>query len=311
MRPDVVIILINYNNHGQTIECISSLNKCSYRNFKILVVDNGSEHPSIETVRKAHQNVEIVETGTNLGFAGGNNFGIRSALSKEPKYILLLNNDTIVEHDFLDALVDTLESDESIAVGGGMICYHPRTDTIWYGGGKFVFWRVTAVHSDMEQRADKQSALVSKDVTFITGCMMLIRTDVLKTTGLLDERFFMYCEDVEFCRRLVRLGYRLRYVPESKIFHKIHHGGETPFTVYYGVRSRFYLVEICLHGLEKYVGNIYLNCVTALKLLYWRKKRPELFQAASAGLRDFRRGITTRASNISLRYPEPKGPSGV
>jgi GT2 family glycosyltransferase len=286
--PAITAVVLNYNGAEDTIACVASLRQCSYRNLSILVVDNRSSDGSFARLRQDLEGVEVIQTDRNLGFAGGNNVGIRHALGRNPKYVLILNNDTIVTPEFLEPLVAASETDPRVGATGGTVCYHPSTERIWYGGGRFVWWRGSSFTDHVGDDVDVVCGAAPREVSFITGCLMLIRSDVLRTAGLFDERFFMYSEDAELSLRLLKCGHKLVYVPESMIYHKVQHHGTTPFTLYYGTRNRLLLVRLTLGGLKKFVAYLYLCAVVTVKGLYWMVTRRELARAVFAGVSDFR-----------------------
>jgi GT2 family glycosyltransferase len=304
MQPRVVIILINYNNEYHTIECIRSLNEVSYDNFRIVVVDNGSQRSSLEAVMNNCRDVELISAGANLGFAGGNNVGIRKALMMNADYVLLLNNDTLVDARFLDPLVNAMERNSTLGAVSGTICNHPDVDTIWYAGGTFVPWRAIGMHLHMNEPYPKVLTLTPAFVTFISGCLMLIRSSVLRSIGFFDEKLFMYFEDLEFSVRLLKNGYRLGYVPASRIYHKILHKGDTPFTVYYGIRSRLVLINSCLGGMIKVIAFSATVLTLTVRLIQWRLRSPNLYRAALMAIRDYRKDEYGAGAGATLRYPE-------
>src|SRR5258707_1605009 len=147
-RPSVAIILINYNNEHHTIECIRSLRQISYNNFSILVVDNGSMQSSIDSL--CHETgIELICAGVNLGFAGANNVGIRRALALKSKYVLFLNNDTLVNPDFLELLIVALELDKGAGAAAGNKGYFPRDAKGMHCGRRFVILWWTGYHEDL------------------------------------------------------------------------------------------------------------------------------------------------------------------
>src|SRR5690349_13008542 len=132
MKPKVGIILLNYNNEHFTIDCLKSLEKVAYPNIEPIVVDNGSKPESLSAVKAAASSgVVILESQKNLGFTGGNNFGLMYALDHAADYVILLNNDTIVAPDMFDILIDTMEQDPSIGVAGPKIYYYDSPKLIW------------------------------------------------------------------------------------------------------------------------------------------------------------------------------------
>ncbi len=243
VKPQVDIILLNFNGYKDTIECIKSLERISYDNYKIVVVDNNStdesENKIIEFI-KTKKNIVFIQTGENLGFSGGNNIGIKYSLENGADYICLLNNDTIVEKDFLNSLVDEMEIDYSLGMTAGMIMYHSHPHLIWSAGGYIDNKRALGRHFGMKSDELMPEYRVKKEVTFLTGCLQLIRRDVFKTIGLYDDEYFLYMEDVDFCYRCQKAGYKLKYIPDSKIYHKVSAstGEGSPIMLYYMTRNR-------------------------------------------------------------------------
>jgi GT2 family glycosyltransferase len=297
----VTAIVLNYNGAEDTIACVASLRQCAYRELSILVVDNCSSDGSYQRLQQALDGAELMRTERNLGFAGGNNAGIRHALGRDPDYVLILNNDTLVAPDFLGALVAATEGDPGVGASGGTVCYHPRTERIWYGGGRFVWGRGSSFTDHVGDDVAAVRGLAPRKVSFLTGCLMLIRTDALRKAGLFDERFFMYSEDAELSLRLIKSGYALLYVPAATIFHKVRHHGETPFTLYYGMRNRLLLVSLALGGVRRMVAYVYLYGVAALKWLCWMVAKKDLARAIFAGVSDFRKGNLAVGSGLSYR----------
>lgn len=213
MEPNVYIVVVNWNNWRDTNECLASLRALAYSNFTVLLVDNGSTDGSACEIRKAYPKVMVIETGKNLGFAGGNNAGIRKALEHGAQYIWLLNNDTKVAPDSLRALVRMGEENPRIGVVGSVI-YHmaePERLQAW-GGGRVNFWLGRSRHF-IRPVADRK-------LEFITGASLFVRKQVLESVGLLDEQFFMYWEDSDFCFRVRRSGGLLGVARDSRVWHK-------------------------------------------------------------------------------------------
>ena len=217
----VTIIVLNYNNYNDTIECIKSLKQINYTNYEILVIDNASSNNSYNILKEKFSDLQIYKTKKNLGFTGGINFGINQALEMKQQYILVLNNDTIVEKDFLTHLVETMQIfPDAAAVGGLILAEHDRK-TIWYAGGKLIPWRGIAKHHFKNSKIDDYHENLIHPVTFISGCMTLLRTEFLRIIGLRDDRFFLHLEDIEYSARILAKGYKLIYNPRSRIYHKI------------------------------------------------------------------------------------------
>ncbi len=244
MNPSVAIIVVNYNGFEDTKECIKSIKKCNYDNYSIVVVDNAStEKPLNATIEYIKQNSVYIEMVSNDGFAAGNNVGIKWALERNFEFCLLINNDTTVDINFLSKLVNAFEANCDAGILGGRINFFTKPDHIWYGGGHIDNTYGGAQHENYNQVIGITDSV--REVQFITGCLMLIPVKVLKKVGLLDESFFLYEEDTEFCLRVMKQGYRLLYVDDAVIYHKISASTQKNTTLksYYELRNKFILAD--------------------------------------------------------------------
>ena len=239
--PQVLIVVLCYNGVALTLDCLLSLSRLEnkHEHFDILVVDNASSDDTAAIVRAQFPEVVVIETGANLGFAAGNNVGLRYALEQGYDYVLLLNNDTEVASGFLDQLVQAAEADPTIGAIGPMIYYHERSDVIWSAGG-VINWRKgnSAMRGIGEQ--DCGQYVAPTDVDFVSGCALLCKRAALERAGLLDERFFMYYEETEWCVRAARAGFRITHLPTAHIWHKIplDARADQPYVAYYMTRNR-------------------------------------------------------------------------
>jgi hypothetical protein len=218
--PLVYVIVLTYNGKRDTLECLRSLQNLSCPNVKVLVVDNASSDGTPEAIRAEFSSVELLVNPTNLRFAGGNNVGIRHALKHGADYVLLLNNDTTVERDFTVHLVHAAEADPRIGMIGPKIYYYDDPNRIWFAGGRIEWWKGWISHIGIRENDSGQHD-EQKPVDYLTGCCMLVKRAVVEQVGLLDERYFMYGEDADWCVRARRAGYVLAYVPAAKIWHKL------------------------------------------------------------------------------------------
>lgn len=251
MQPLVSIILVNYNGFEDTVDCVKSLKKVNYENFDIIVVDNGStKQPTDEQLYYLNEYTNFISSGENLGFSGGNNFGMKFAIKNSPKYFLLLNNDTEVEPDFLSILVEEAEKHPDAGIVCGKIRWYDAPNLIWYAGGKFDFCEGKASHYkynqqdlDLEERVD--------EVTFATGCLWLLPVAVIERVGMMDEKMFLYAEDTEYCCRLIQIGYKIYYCNHSIIYHKVSRstGRTSNNTQYYMVRNNLMIIR--MYGTSK------------------------------------------------------------
>lgn len=245
MEPKVSIILVNYNGNEDTIDCVDSLNKTSYQNKEIVVVDNASALQD-EQAESLPQNVVLIRSRENLGFSGGNNLGIHYAMENHADYVMLLNNDTVVEPDFIDALVRGAEAHHDAGIITGKIVYYSKPDYLWYAGG-YMNLNTARIHHYKVRQKDDDSA-EDQAVTFATGCLMMMPVDVIRQLGSLDEIFFMYSEDAEYCDRVLKAGYQIWYIPSAKIYHKVSAssgGAGSKLSQYYRTRNEMYLVAHC------------------------------------------------------------------
>lgn len=239
VKPLVYVIVLNWNGKHDTKECLDSLTKLTYSNFKVIVVDNNSSDGSVEFLKGLYPRVEFIENDSNLGFAKGNNVGIEYALRSKAEFIFLLNNDTVVSSDLLDKLVEKAEMNPRIGILGPKIYYYHQKNKIWFAGGKILYFLGNTWHLG-NRRKDRGQYSKIKDVDYITGCALLIKHDVLEKIGLFDHRYSSYFEDCDLCVRTKREGYRIVCVQNAKMWHKVSAstgGGLTPIKAYYKIQS--------------------------------------------------------------------------
>jgi GT2 family glycosyltransferase len=211
--PRVLVIVLNWNGCDDTLSCLSSLEKLDYPNHEVVVVDNGSTDDSEVRIREAYPDIVLLQTGRNLGFAGGNNVGIRYALGQGADYIWLLNNDTVVAPDALRTMVDVAMGDSDVGAVGSELYYMNEQDKIQaYGGGWVSLWSGRSRHYTARVPPD--------ELRYITGASLLLGHDILDQVGLLDERFFMYWEDADYAFRIREAGWKLAVAPECRVWHK-------------------------------------------------------------------------------------------
>jgi len=209
----VYIILLNWNQWKYTVECLTSLQALDYDDWAVIVLDNGSMNDSVVRLRERFPHVEVMDLGENLGFAGGNNAGIRAALARGAEYIWLLNNDTTVEPRALRAMVERAEADPKVAAVGSAIydAAEPERLQAW-GGGRVNFW--------LGRSRNFVSPVSDEKIEFLSGASLLLRRPALESLGLFDEEFFFYWEDTDYCFRLRQAGWRLVVAEGSKVWHK-------------------------------------------------------------------------------------------
>lgn len=218
--PSVFIIIVNWNGKTVTLDCLRSLSAVTYPNFRVLVVDNASSDGSVEAIRQQHPGVIVLEERENRRFAGGNNAGIRYALDHGAALLCLLNNDTTVDKEFLSHLVARLQTSDRIGMTAPKIYYHDQPDRIWFAGGEISMWTGTMRHTGIRS-IDRGQYDASREIDYATGCCILTKRDVVERVGMLDESFFIYTEDADWCMRVRRAGYTIVYEPKAKVWHKL------------------------------------------------------------------------------------------
>jgi GT2 family glycosyltransferase len=218
--PHVAVIVLNWNRRQDTLECLQSLRGLTYPHYELIVVDNGSTDGSVQAIREAFPAICLLANPENLGFAEGNNVGMRHVLSGEADYVFLLNNDTVVAPALLDELVATAQADPRVGVVGPKIYYYDRRDTLWYAGAREQWLRRLPATVGLDE-IDRGQYDQVRETACVYGTAMLIRRQVLEEVGLLDERFFCYHEDADFCMRVRGAGYRCVYNPRGLVWHKV------------------------------------------------------------------------------------------
>lgn len=217
----IAIIVLNWNGRDLTLDCLRSLEGITTPDLRIILVDNASSDGTAEAVRRRyHARVTLVENAENLGFAAGNNVGIRRALDDGADFILLLNNDTVVAEDFVDHLLGPMLADAAIGITAPKIYYAEPENQIWFAGGEISMWRGVAKHTGIRE-IDRGQHDTARDIDYATGCAFLVRRAVFERIGDLDPGYRAYFEDTDFCVRARRAGFRIRYVPAAHVWHRI------------------------------------------------------------------------------------------
>ncbi len=240
----VFINVLNWNGWEDTIECIESCLLLQYPNFQIVVIDNGSEDDSVAILRSRFPQIILIETGVNLGFAGGNNVGITYAIEHGADYIWLLNNDTIVTPRALSELIIVAEGNSQIGMVGSKVMQYSNRELIDFVLGNVDLQVGKTKHIGRGEKDTGQYDLASES-DYITGCSLLVKKAVIAEIGLMAEEYFLYYEETDWCLQARKKGYKIYNAPLSKIYHKVHSSTQKiPGSfLYYITRNRLYFLE--------------------------------------------------------------------
>ncbi|GAB4524231.1 MAG: glycosyltransferase family 2 protein [Anaerolineales bacterium] len=276
----ILILLVNWNGRENILACLRSLEAVQGPSFDIAVVDNGSRDGSAQAITRSFPDVTVIQSIVNLGFTGGNNLGLMYAQRQGYEYVLLLNNDTEVAPDFLAPLVQAMEDDPQAAAAGPLIYYHARPRVVWSAGGVIDWQRGETRMLGLDEHDSGQFDSPPQVVDFVTGCALLVRLSVVAEVGALDERFFAYYEEVEWCVRMQRAGYRILFVPQSKVWHKISPDArqESPQVHYYMTRNRLLFLHLAHAPLRARLWTVFSYARTLLSWSLkprWRHKAPQ------------------------------------
>jgi GT2 family glycosyltransferase len=217
----IAVVIVNWNNADDTIDVVEQLQRIDGPTWRFIVVDNGSEKETVAKLRAAeHLGLELIEQDENRGFAQGNCVGIVHA-ARDPRleWVLLINSDVRVDPDFLPPLL-TACAEPDVAAAAPKIYYEDPPDVIWAAGGRLRVRETVTLEFGRDQRDDGRWSR-SRDVTYLTTCCLLIARDALERVGLLDPVYFVGVEDADWCHRAVDAGFRLRYVAESRLWHRV------------------------------------------------------------------------------------------
>lgn len=245
MGKKIYIIVLNWNGYNDTVECIESVKKIHYPDYKLIIVDNGSEDESEEKLRALYPELKLIQTGMNLGFTGGNNAGISYALDQAADFVVLLNNDTIVDKNFIDELVNASEANPDGGIFSSKMYFYDRPDVLWFAGATYSTITGWSKHIGYNEHDTGQYDHVTP-IDRACGCAMMVSKEVCTTVGLMNTDYFCYAEETDWCLRAQQKGFKVYFVPDSKIWHKVSvstGGSASANFLYYAVRNNLK----CLH----------------------------------------------------------------
>jgi len=271
----VSIIILNWNGLKDTIECLDSLKKIVYPNYEVIVVDNASTGDDAGVLEKKYAGyIQIIRSKENLGFCGGNNIGMAKAIEDGSDYVLLLNNDTVVEQDFLDKLVEVGEMNgKNVIIGSVIADYYTKKTT--FTNAKMDRKLNVGVRTDF-----LNSDLIYWDTDATHGAAEMFKVKFVQQYNLfLDEKLFLYCDEMDVCQRAKKNGLNVVMAGKSKIYHKegASVGGSlNPLSVYYTIRNRILLSRILLSPKNRLFFWILFISARAIRLIEWIFKKERL-----------------------------------
>lgn len=260
--PRVVALVLNWNLPDDTLRCVQSLRRSDYPNLHIVVVDNGSRPEVFARIRSELPDIDVIRSEVNLGFAEGNNLGLRHALGCGADYVLVINNDTIVDPHMIARLVGVAEQHPDAGLIGPVIYYLDRPQEVWFAGYRFahgIYMLRRGLHLEPPIRP-------VEEVDFVSGCGVLIRPSLLKTVGLFSNEYFMYYEDLDLCFRAKTAGWRILCVTDATMWHAVSSstgGPDSPAKQYYQVRSSLVFYRKHSRGVKRLL-NVLLRLGHAL-----------------------------------------------
>lgn len=263
--PRIFVVILNWNLKDDTIACVESLLAGTVQPTEIVVVDNGSEDGSVAVLQAAFgTQITVLVNPTNLGFAAGNNVGVQYALMHKADWIMLLNNDTIVAPEMLAYLLEAAAAHPEAALLSPAIFYYDRPTMLWRLGD-----RHTLGLPIPHKVGARELARPLIPVDYLTGCALLVRRAVWEKIGLLDEIFFMYYEDADFCRRAKNAGFRAYVVTGARVWHKAGQSSckVKPLTRYRTAKNKVLFYRRYERGLDWLLLGPYLLLDTTRVLL--------------------------------------------
>jgi len=278
--PLVSLVTVNYNQSAVTCEFLNSIKKITYPNIEIFVVDNASPNDNPEIIKERYPYIHYIQTEKNLGFAGGNNVALPHC---KGKYVLFINNDTEVEPDFLEPMVELLEKDKSIGMVSPKIHYFHTPDTFQFAG--FTPINPVTIRNFAIGFGEKDTGQYNHacETGSIFGAAMLVPYKIMEEVGIMTEVYFLYYEEHDWADHIKRAGYKIYYQGKSLVLHKesISTVKESPFQIFYLNRGRILFARRNSPGLKKVAAFFYLNLLAMPKtaFTYLKNGRSDLFKA--------------------------------
>ncbi len=271
-KSDIAVIIVNYNGAKDTIACLKSIEESTVL-VDVFVVDNASGNNDIEEITREFPNINMITNTENLGFAGGNNLGIRCALDRGYEYITLLNNDTIVDKNMFSQLSHFASKNMAVLP---VMYYYDMPEKIWYAGG--IIDKKTGIVRHVQQTDNSKQN--KQYCEFATGCCMMLHREIIETAGMLDDNFFMYCEDEEYSLRLAKHNIKIAVISKAKLWHKVAQSSKkgSPFFEYYISRNRMLCIKKYREDFRK-TAYLYSTITRIVKMTDYFIRRDERYKS--------------------------------
>jgi GT2 family glycosyltransferase len=265
-KPLVSIVTVNYNQSQVTCDLLDSLRLITYRNIEIIVVDNHSKNDNPDRIKELYPEVQLIKSSANLGFAGGNNLGIKAS---KGSFILFINNDIEVETDFLEPLVEAFDKYPNAGIVSPKIKFFYHDNLIQYAG--YTSLNPYTIRNKLIglNETDTGQFDEPKKTAYAHGAGMMIKRDIIDEVGLMPEVYFLYYEEIDWSEKIKAHGYDIYFIPQSVILHKesVSTGKSSPLKSYYFVRNRMIFTRRNMKGLRKHVSLLFQTLISTPKVI--------------------------------------------
>ena len=282
--PLISFITVNYNTTADTLEFLESSRHLTYKSIEIIVVDNASKENPEEVITSKYPEVKFIRSEKNLGFAGGNNLGVRIA---QGKYLFFLNNDTILFPDFLEPIVEFMESHPDAGMASPKVLY-PDGKTLQYVGAIGISPFTGRGKRFDAGKEDTGIHNENRPTDLGHGAAIIVPRKVIDEVGEMPEVYFLYYEEHDWCEQIKRAGYTMYYIADSKILHKesVSTGNESPLKIYYLTRNRLLFMRRNFTGLPFLLGysHFFIASIPKNIFRYLAKRRMDLLRAFFRGV---------------------------
>lgn len=263
-QPLVTILTVNYNQSAVTLDLLESLRDISYKNIEVIVVDNGSPTDFPEIIKTKYPEVNLIKSRENLGFAGGNNLGLKYA---KGEYVFFVNNDVEVPTGFLEPLLSEFDKDNRVAMVSPKIRYYHTPDKIQYAGSTQMNpYTIRNSHIGWNE-VDKGQYDKVYETNYAHGAAMLVKKSVIDEVGSMAEVFFLYYEELDWCERIKNAGYKIVFNGNSEILHKesVSTGKMSPLKMYYLTRNRLLFARRNIKGFKLLLSMLFFAIISIPK----------------------------------------------